>query len=409
MAGPATSDHIMIVGASLAGAKAAETLRTEGFEGDIMLIGDEPLRPYERPPLSKWYLQGEAERDEAFVHDEAFYDEHRVETQLGTRVTALDAGARRLVLDGADDLAYDWLILATGGRPRMLPLPGADLPGVVTLRTLQDADRLRDLFAKGPRLVVIGAGFIGCEVAASARKLGLGVTVLEVADVPLELALGREVGARYAQLHRDHGVDLRTGVRVQAIRGDDAVERVALADGTEIDADVVVMGVGMAPNTELAEQAGLEVDNGVVCDERLRTSDEWIWACGDVASAYHPLYERHLRIEHWANALNQSQACAKSLLGESEPYDRVPYFYSDQYDVSMEYVGFGEGYDRVIFRGDLDGFEVTAFYLRQGRLLAAMPVGRHDDVEPAKALIAARATPEEPQLADPGIPLADLG
>lgn len=402
------TDVVAVVGASLAGAKAAETLRDEGFDGDILLIGDDPERPYERPPLSKWYLQGGAERDEAFVHDAGFYGEQRITTMFDTRVTSIDAGQRRLVLDDGDDVAYDWLILATGARPRRLDLPGANLAGIRTLRTLADSDLLKRAFEAKPRLVVVGAGFIGAEVAASARVLGLDVTVLEMADVPLQRALGREIGERYARLHRDHGVDLRTGVKIDGFVGGDAVEGVLLAGNERVPADLVVVGVGVQPNDELARAAGLDCDGGVVADEYLQTSDQYTWACGDVANAWHPLYARRLRVEHWANALNQPRQAARNLLardgaGRGAPYDRVPYFYSDQYETSMEYVGHGEGYDDVVIRGDAERHEFTAFYLRKGRVLAAMAMGRHDDVEPAKALIAAKATPDRRALADPEV------
>lgn len=406
-------ETIAIVGASLAGAKAAETLRTEGFDGDVVLIGDDPERPYERPPLSKWYLQGAAERDEGFVHDDGFYAEHRITTLFSTQVSAIDVGQHRLQLADDDDLAYQRLVLATGARPRRLQLPGSDRAGIRYLRTLADADDLRRAFEARPRLVVVGAGFIGAEVAASARTLGLEVTLLEMAAVPLERALGREVGERYAQLHRDHGVDLRTDVTVEGFLGDDAVEAVLLAGGERVPADLVVVGIGVDPADELARAAGIDCDDGVLADAYLQTSDHDTWACGDVANAYHPLYDRHLRVEHWANALNQPQHTARNLLavgaaGRGEPYDRVPYFYSDQYETSMEFVGHPEGYDDLVLRGDPDTYDFTAFYLREGRLLAAMPIGRNDDVEPAKQLIAARGRPDPKALADSDAPLESL-
>jgi 3-phenylpropionate/trans-cinnamate dioxygenase ferredoxin reductase subunit len=361
----------VIVGAGLAGAKAAETLREEGYDGRLLLLGAEPARPYERPPLSKEYLRGEAEREDASVHAAGFYAEHDIELRTGTAVTALDAGARELELHGGERLAFDRLLLATGAAPRRLSLPGAQLDGILALRTLADSDALRARLDGGGRLVVVGAGWIGSEVAASARQRGLDVTLVAPEAVPLQRVLGLEVGAVYRDLHRDHGVDLRMEARVEAFEGDGRVERVRLQDGAAIACDAVVVGVGVAPRTALAEAAGLAVGNGVLVDARLETSVPGIFAAGDVANHLHPVLGR-LRVEHWDNALHQGPAAARAMLGADEPYARTPYFFSDQYDVGMEYAGHPAGWDRVVLRGDPATRELSALWFAGERVVAAM-------------------------------------
>ncbi len=332
-------DTYVIVGASLAGAKAAEALREEGFDGRVVLLGKEDERPYERPPLSKDYLRGESEREKVYVHPEGFYEEHDIELRTGTEVERIDTGASEVELHGGERIGYDRLLLTTGSEPRRLSVPGADLDGVLYLRELQDSDALAKRLDAGGRTVVIGAGWIGAEVAASARQKGLDVSLVEMAAVPLESSLGPELGAIYAGVHRDHGVDLRTGARLDAFEGDGRVERVRLADGSTLDCDFVVVGVGVVPRTGLAEQAGLSVDNGILVSQRLESSVAGVFAAGDVANAFHPFYGRKLRVEHWANALNQPAAAARAMLGKDGAYDRLPYFFSDQYDVGMEYTG----------------------------------------------------------------------
>jgi 3-phenylpropionate/trans-cinnamate dioxygenase ferredoxin reductase component len=361
----------VIVGAGLAGAKAAETLREEGYDGRLLLLGAEPERPYERPPLSKEYLRGEAEREDASVHAAGFYAEHDIELRTGTAVTALDAGARGLELHGGERLVFDRLLLATGAAPRRLSLPGAQLDGILALRTLADSDALRARLDGGGRLVVVGAGWIGSEVAASARQRGLDVTLVAPEAVPLQRVLGLEVGAVYRDLHRDHGVDLRMEARVEAFEGDGRVERVRLRDGAAIACDAVVVGVGVAPRTALAEAAGLAVENGVLVDARLETSVPGIFAAGDVANHLHPVLGR-LRVEHWDNALHQGPAAARAMLGADEPYARTPYFFSDQYDVGMEYAGHPAGWDRVVLRGDAATRELSALWFAGERVVAAM-------------------------------------
>jgi 3-phenylpropionate/trans-cinnamate dioxygenase ferredoxin reductase subunit len=403
-----TPRSIVIVGASLAGAKAAETLREEGYDGRLVLVGDEPERPYERPPLSKDYLRGESGRDVVYVHEAGFYDERAIELRTGTRATAIDPAERTVTLAGGERLSWDRLLLAVGAEPRRLPVPGADLEGVLYLRDLADCDRLRATLDAGGRLAVIGAGWIGAEVAASARQAGLEVTLLERLTVPLETVLGPTVGGFYADLHRERGVDLLTGVEVEALEGAGRVERVRLVGGRTIDCTAVVVGVGVVPRTALAEAAGLAVDDGVLVDATLRASAPDVYAAGDVARAMHPFYRRHVRVEHWANALNQGPVAARNMLGPEEPYDRIPYFFSDQYEVGMEYSGLARGSDQVVLRGDPAARELIAFWIADGRVAAGMNVNVWDVTEPIQALIRSRAPVDPARLGDPAVPLEAL-
>jgi len=398
----------VIVGASLAGAKAAETLRTEGFDGRLMLIGAEEERPYERPPLSKDYLRGEAGRDKVYVHDAGFYSEHDIELRLERRVVGLDLSAGEVALDDGERLRYDRLLLTTGAEPRRLAVPGAELDGVLYLRSVEDSDALRQRLDRGGAVIVVGAGWIGAEVAASARQRGLDVTVLDPLTVPLERVLGGEVGAIYRDIHADHGTKLLMGTGVEAFEGETAVERVRTSDGHELDCDFVVVGVGVEPRTELAAKAGLTLDDGIAVDERLRTSAPAVFAAGDVANAYHPFYGERIRVEHWANALNQGPAAARSMLGGGEAYERLPYFFSDQYDVGMEYSGFARSWDRVVLRGDPGKREFIAFYLVRDRVVAGMNVNVWDVTNPIQSLIRDRVPVDDRRLADPDIPLAEL-
>ena len=397
---------IVIVGAGLAGAKAAQTLRDEGYDGRIVLVGDEPERPYERPPLSKDYLRREAERESVHVLEPAYYDDNAIELRTGASVTAIDAGAHTVTLGDGEGLPWDRLLIATGAEPRRLPLPGADLDGVLTLRTLPDSERLHDTAVAGGRLVVIGAGWIGSEAAASARQLGMDVTLIERLDVPLENVLGPTIGGLYADLHREHGVELLAGAGVEAIEGEGRVERVRLAGGRAIECSAVLIGVGVTPRTALAEAAGLAVDDGILVDATLRSSAPDIWAAGDVASALHPFYDgRRVRVEHWANALNQGPVAARNMLGAEEPYDRLPYFFSDQYDAGMEYSGLASGTDEVVIRGDVAARELIAFWVSEGRVLAGMNLNVWDVNDAVQALIRSRAVVDPARLADPDVPL----
>ncbi|GAA3181725.1 FAD-dependent oxidoreductase [Blastococcus jejuensis] len=400
----------VIVGGGLAGAKAAETLRAEGFDGRVVLIAAEAELPYERPPLSKGYLLGSAEREKARVHDAGWYEEHDVELRAGVRATGLDAAGHTVALDTGEELGYDRLLLATGSSARRLTLPGADLDGVRYLRTLPDSDRLlADLAGGGRRVVVVGGGWIGLEVGAAARGYGNEVTVVEPQPTPLHAALGAEMGEVFAGLHREHGVDVRTGTGVRELRGAGGRVTSVLVDGdAEVPADLVVVGIGAVPNTELAEAAGLEVDRGIVTDAALRTSAPDVFAAGDVASSFHPLYGRHVRVEHWANALNGGPAAARSMLGQAVSYDRVPYFFTDQYDLGMEYSGLGGPDDAVVCRGDVGAREFIAFWLSEGRVVAGMNVNVWDVTDPIQALIRSGAQVPVERLTDPAVPLEDL-
>jgi 3-phenylpropionate/trans-cinnamate dioxygenase ferredoxin reductase component len=405
-----TTQHpYVIAGGGLAGAKAAEALRQEGYDGPLVLLGQEQDRPYHRPPLSKGYLLGKETRDSLDVHPADWYADNDVDLRTGTTVSALDPGAHRLSLADGGHLDYAKLLLATGAVPRLLTAEGADLDGVLYLRRVGDSDRLKEALASARRVVVVGGGWIGLETAAAARTAGAEVTVLETAELPLLRVLGPEAARIFADLHRDHGVDLRCGAALAALTGEGGrVTGVRLTDGTTVAADAVIVGIGVTPATGLAEAAGLEVRDGVVTDQSLRTSAPDVFAAGDIANAYHPLLERHIRVEHWANALNQPLVAARAMLGTKEAvYDRLPYFFSDQYDLGMEYSGYAEagGYDRVVFRGDTAAREFIAFWLRDGRVLAGMNVNVWDVTGPVQTLIRARTQVDPDALADPGVPL----
>jgi 3-phenylpropionate/trans-cinnamate dioxygenase ferredoxin reductase subunit len=397
----------VIVGAGMAGGKAAETLREEGFDGRVVLLGAEPERPYERPPLSKDYLRGEAERDGVYLQEDAgWYEENEVQLRPSTAVESLDLAGRAVVLAGGERVGYDALLLATGAEPKRPPIPGAELDGVHVLRTFEDSDALRSVLDAGGRLVVVGGGWIGCEVAASARQRGLEVALVEPQSVPLEGVLGPELGAFYRDVHADHGVALHLGTGVEAIEGAGRAERVRTSDGTMLEADAVVIGVGVSPRTQLAEGV-LDVDDGILVDASLRASADGVFAAGDVANHDHPLFGR-LRVEHWANALEQGPSAARAMLGQDAVYERVPYFFSDQYDVGMEYAGHSAPGDEVVFRGDPATREFIAFWMRDGRVAAGMNVNVWDVNEHLQALVRSGASVDADRLRDPGVPLDEL-
>ena len=417
MSGAEGTDSMVIVGASLAGAKTAQALREDGWDGPIELVGAEHDLPYERPPLSKGYLQGKEERDKVFVHESgAWYVENQVGLRLGRTAVAVDRERHLVRLDDGTELPYGKLLLATGSSPRRLDVPGGDAKNLCYFRTIEDSQRTRDQLIPGSRLTIVGAGWIGLEVAAAAREKDVEVTVLEAAEQPLLRALGPEVGARFADLHRAHDVDLRLGVGVdsftlQDVDGVEQATRVRLADGTELEADHILVAVGAAPNSGLAEAAGLEVSNGIVVDATLRTSDPDVFAAGDVASAWHPFYEEAIRVEHWANALNQPKVAAASMMGVTDlKYDRLPYFFTDQYDLGMEYVGHipSSGYDQVAFRGDPDSGAYMAFWLAGGKVLAGMNVNVWDVVDEVRSLILGRAAVDLGRLQNAAVPLAEV-
>jgi 3-phenylpropionate/trans-cinnamate dioxygenase ferredoxin reductase subunit len=401
------SPTFVIVGAGMAGGKAAETLREEGFDGRVVLLGGEPERPYERPPLSKDYLRGESERAGVYLQEDAgWYDEHDVELRPSTHVESLDVAARAVVLAGGERIDYDALLLTTGAEPKRPPIPGTDLDAVHVLRTLEDSDVLRGVLDAAGRLVVVGAGWIGSEVSASARERGMDVALVEPQSVPLEGVLGPELGAFYRDVHADHGVQLHLGTGVEAIEGDGRAERVRTSDGTVLDCTAVLLAVGVAPRTQLAEDV-LDVDNGILVDASLRASADGVFAAGDVANHAHPLFGR-LRVEHWANALEQGPSAARAMLGQDAVYDRVPYFFSDQYDVGMEYAGHSAPGDTVVFRGDPATREFIAFWLRDGRVTAGMNVNIWDVNEHLQELVRSGASVDPDRLRDPDVPLDEL-
>ena len=399
----------VIAGGGLAGAKAAETLRTEGFDGRVVLCGDEPVRPYERPPLSKDYLRGEAAFDDAAVHAADFYAGEDIDLRTSCAVEELDVSASEVRLSSGERLGYDRLLLATGAEPRRLRIPGAELSGIHYLRTVADSDAIRAAASAGVPLVVVGAGWIGAEVAASARQLGADVAMVDPMSVPLERVLGPEVGAVYRDLHRSKGVDVHLGAEIESFAGADAVEEVRLSDGTSLPAGAVVVGVGVVPRIGLAEDAGLVIDNGVVTDAFLLSSAPGVYAAGDVANAWHPRYETHIRLEHWSAALNQGPAAAKNMLGRATPYAKVPYFFSDQYELGMEYRGWASGSDPVVFRGDPAGGEFMAFWLSDRSVVrAAMNANVWDQGDAIDALLAAGHAVDLRALTDPDTDLASL-
>jgi 3-phenylpropionate/trans-cinnamate dioxygenase ferredoxin reductase component len=378
----------VIVGAGLAGAKAAETLRSEGFDGRIVLVGAEDERPYERPPLSKSYLGGDSSIADARVHDKGFYESNEIELITGKSATRIDVAAHAVELDGGRRLNYDRLLLATGSTPRRPPLAGADLDGVHILRTAAEARALREAILAGGRLAVIGAGWIGSEVAATARGLGADVTLIARAATPLERVFGQQLGAFFADTHRAHDVDVRTGAGVSGIEGDTRARRVRLADGSAVECDAVLLSVGAAPATELAAAAGLDVDDGIVVDAHLRTSARDVFAAGDVASAHHPRYDRRIRVEHWANAADQGAAAARNMLGAGEEYSQLPYFFSDQYDLGLEYVGLHGPADHLSIDGKTGEGQFRAFWIaRDGRVSAGMHVNDWDAIDTIRAAV----------------------
>jgi len=401
----------VIVGGGLAGAKAAETLRAEGFTGEIVLFGDESEVPYERPPLSKDYLLGKKPRESAYVHPAEWYPENSVDLRTGVSVAAIERPTHTVIVEGGTQ-HYDKLLLATGAAPRHLDIPGEALDGVRTLRKLPDSDALREEFTRGRQVVIVGSGWIGLETAAAASIAGCRVTVIEPQPTPLYYAIGPELGGVFTALHQANGVEFRFGETAAEFHGDAAghVGSVLTSSGAVLPADVVIVAIGAGPNDGLARGAGLEMSNGVVTDSALRTSDPDIYAAGDVACSFLPLLGTHVRVEHWANALHGGPAAARSMLGQEVEYDRVPYFYTDQYDLGMECTGLPSpgAYDEVVYRGDRSTLEFIAFWLKGGRLIAGMNVNVWDVTDDIQSLIRSNRTLDPARLADPAIPLADV-
>jgi 3-phenylpropionate/trans-cinnamate dioxygenase ferredoxin reductase component len=406
----------LIIGGGVAAAKAAEGLRAAGGEGSAVVMTAEPELPYERPPLSKEFLRGEAGREKTRTHDEAWYREHDVEVMLATRASTLDPSTRTVTTEIGDQLHYGGVVVATGATPVRLGLPGEELDGVYYLRTVEDSERLRAAISRAETMVVIGGGFIGAEVAASGTQMDTRVTLLELAETLWTRAVGPQMGRFFEEFLRDRGVHVRTRIGARRLEGDGGVEAVVLPDGTRLPADVVVIGVGVRPDVDLAERAGLPVDNGILVDEQLRAAgprapqgELRVWAAGDVANAAHPLFGR-IRIEHWAEALNQGLIAGRNLAGMRERYDRVPYFYSDQFDLSLSYFGHVREWDQLVTRGDqrVKDPKFVTWYLREGIPRAALIVNDWDAEDPVREVIR-RAEPVDPdRLADDGVALAEL-
>ena len=392
---------IVIIGAGLGGASAAASLRERGYPGEVLLMGSDPHRPYELPPLSKGVLLGTTDEPD-WAHEETYYADHDIKFTAGVTATRIELGARLVLDDAGGEHRYDRLVLATGSRPRSLPVPGADLPGLYTLRTLDDALKLRAAFTAAERVVIVGAGWIGSEAAAAARSHDADVTVVDPVAVPLANVLGESVGGVFRDLHTEHGVHWRLGEKVAEFTGGpDGVRGVRLGTGEEIIADVVLVAVGAAPRVELAHTAGLELsdDGGICVDAGLRTAAPDVYAVGDVASHFHPRYGRRIRVEHWSNAKEQGKHVAPNLLGENEPFVGSPYFFTDQYDLGCEYRGLADPVaDELVVRGDLAGRQFTAFWLRDGEVSAAMNVNMWDDGDALDALVSGRTKVSADQL-----------
>jgi 3-phenylpropionate/trans-cinnamate dioxygenase ferredoxin reductase component len=401
-------DPFVIVGASLAGANAAATLRQEGYDGDVILIGAEARLPYERPPLSKQYLRGDASFESTLVRPPAFYEENRIQTLLGVRVARVVPADRVVELETARRIPYEKLLIATGGRNRRLPLPGLDLEGVHDLRTVGDADALRAEIAEGRHAVVVGMGFIGSEVVASLRQKQVEVVVIDPDPTPLFRVLGEKVGGVLARIHRDHGVDMIFEDAVVAFEGGQRVERVLTKSGRRIACDFAVVGVGIEPNVDLVAGTPIAAENGILVDERCRTSVDAVYAAGDVANHYHPVFRRRLRVEHWQNAIKQGSAAARNMLDNAGPYDEVHWFWSDQYDVNLQYAGAHSTWDRLIVRGNLDDRRFLAFYLKDGLIEAVVALNRGKDLRRCIPLIKARAVVDPAKLQDEGFDLRSL-
>jgi len=399
----------VIIGASMAGATAADTLRREGFDDPITLIGAEPDPPYERPPLSKGFLKGESTRDDVLLNPQDYYRDQSIDLRLGQTAAALDVGKKLVELDTGEKIPYSKLLIATGATPRRLPVSGSDLEGIFYLRTLGDAAALRDALALKPRVVVIGAGFIGAEVAATARGLGCEVTVLEVLPVPLSRAIGDETGAIYAGFHREQGVDLRTNEGIAHFVGASRLEAAVTNSGDTIPCDIALIGVGVAPAIGFLESSGVEVNNGVVVDEYCRASVPDVFAAGDVANWWHPTWQERLRLEHYDNACNQAIAAARSMLGKGKPYAPVPYFWSDQYDLRLQYVGHASRWDEAVMRGTPAGRSFSVFYLLDRRLRACLMVNRPRDQRAARRLVQTAEPVDAAQLRDETVDLDGLG
>jgi 3-phenylpropionate/trans-cinnamate dioxygenase ferredoxin reductase component len=398
----------VIVGANLAGGAAATAFRSEGFDGGLVLIGEEPNPPYERPPLSKEYLRGEATAESALLHPASWYEENDIDLRLGVRVQRLDPEGRVVRLEDDTEVPYDKVLVATGGRNRTPGVPGHELAGIHSLRAIEDADRIQAEATPGRKAVVVGAGFIGCEVAASLRQMGVEVEVVEIFDTALQRALGPEIGTVFEGIHREHGVEFHFGQVVERFAGAGRVEEVVTDRSFRVGCDFVVVGVGIEPNVEVVKGAGVATDNGILVDELCRTNVEGVFAAGDVANHRHPLFDRRLRVEHWDNALKQAAAAARSMMGKMEPYDDPHWFWSDQYDHNLQSIGLVSDWDELVVRGSLEERDFLAFYLKEGLLLGAVGLNRGRDVRRCGPLIRARRPLDPTALKDEDVDLKKL-
>ena len=402
------TERIVIVGANLAGGATATTLRTEGFDGPLTMLGAEPWPPYERPPLSKAYLRGEEEREKAFLHPEAWYTDHDVDLRLGVRATRVDTSDRVVELEGGERVPFDKLLIATGGRNRRVQAEGADLEGVYELRTIEDSDRIREDAQPGRKAAVVGAGFIGSEVSASLRARGVEVECVEFGPAPLVRVLGPDISKVYEAIHRDHGVKFHFGEGVERFEGTGRVEALVTNKGTRVECDFAVVGVGIEPVTEIVEGSGIAVDNGVTVDEYCRTNVDGVFAAGDVANHFHPVFGRQMRVEHWDNALKQGAVAALNMLGRDQVFDDPHWFWSDQYEHNLQYVGHAIAWDELVIRGSLEDRNFTAFYVKDGLIEGVVGLDRGKEVRRSSALVKARRPVDPELLRDPDIDLKKL-
>ncbi len=398
----------VIVGANLAGGTAAITLREEGFDGQIVLIGAEPHPPYERPPLSKEYLQGKRPFEDALLKPGSFYADNNIHTLLGVRATRIDPREQVVELEDSERVPYHKVLVTTGARNRRLQVAGAELEGIYDLRTVADADRIRGECIRGRRAVLVGMGFIGCEVAASLRHHGVEVTVIEFFKTPLFRVLGEQVGRVFEAFHREQGVQMFFEESVTAFEGKRHVQRVVMSSGRRLECDFVIIVVGVEPVTDIVAGSGVKIENGIVVDEYCQTNVEGIYAAGDVANHFHPVFGRLIRVEHWQNAIHQGRAAARSMLGKQEPYEDVHWFWSDQYDYNVQYAGFHSGWDDLVVRGSLDQRNCVVFYLQEQRIAAAVAFNRGKEVQRVMRLIKERVQVDPAKLRDENIDLRSL-
>ena len=404
-----TAKNIVVIGGGQAGAQAVQSLRQFGYEGAITLVGDEAALPYQRPPLSKAYMKGELAEDRLYFKPAAWYEDNKVETLLSQRVEKIDRANRQVLLQHGGHLDYDAVIIATGSRPRPLPVEGADLENVFELRGLSDVEHIQPKMIPGQKLVIVGAGYIGLEAAAVARQLGLEVTVLEMEQRALARVTSPVISSFYEALHMEHGVDVRCGARLGSLKGKDGkLTHAVLASGEEIEADMVLAGIGIIPNVELAEEAGLPCKNGIIVDEDARTSDPRIFAAGDCTVRPLAHYARTGRLESVHNAIEQGKLAAAAIMGKPRPALDCPWFWSDQYNIKLQIAGLSQGYDEIVVRGDVEAKKFAAFYKKNGRLIAVDAINSPPEFIASKRLIMSGASVASETLADTSISMKEI-